>query len=224
PDGKHIVYRGTRSGFRNLFWKSSDGSGDEQRLTTSDNIHTPLSWSPDGKWLAFDENTPDTGADIWVLSTEGDRKSQVFLKTPYTENAGRFSPDGRWLAYISNESGRYEVYVKPFPGPGPRLPISTDGGIEPLWSRDGHELFYVNGDKFMAVDISPGPALGAGTPHVLFTGRYEISRNGVTAYDISPDGRRFLRVQATEAEQNLRQISVVVNWLEELKRVTSHPR
>ena len=216
PDGKRVVYRGTRAGFRNLFWKPADGSGEEERLTTDEGIHTPSSWSPDGKWLAFVEMTL-TGGDLWVLPIDGDRKPRVFLKTPFNEVSPRFSPDGQWLAYASDESSRTEIYVRPFPGPGAKSQISTDGGIEPLWSRDGRELFYVNGDKMMAVDISTRPTLTAGTPRVLFEGRSERSPNFVTAYDVSADGRRFLKVRRAVAEQTAAQVNVVVNWLEELK-------
>src|SRR2546426_1271320 len=126
PDGKRIVYRETRSGFRNLFWKPADGSGEEERLTTSENLHTVGSFTPDGKWLAFREQNPVTNDDIWLMPLDGDRKPQVFLKTPFGESNPRFSPDGHWLAYTSNESGRNEVYVRRFPDPRGKWQISTE--------------------------------------------------------------------------------------------------
>ena len=117
PDGKRIAFQSTKEGPSNVFWELADGSGGLERLTTSDFVRVPMSWSPDGQLLAFLEVNPTTGDDIWVLRL-GDRKAQPFLRTPFNEAAPRFSPDGRWLAYISDESGRYEIYVQPYPGPG----------------------------------------------------------------------------------------------------------
>ena len=217
PDGKRIAYRATRNGVRNVFWKAADGSGEEERLTTSDNMQTPGSWSPDGAWLAFHEIA--ASSDIWVLRPEGDRTPQVFLSTPANERNPRFSPDGRWLAYESEESGRAQIYVRPFPGPGGISQISTEGGTEPVWSRDGRELFYLNGDKMMVVDIAARPTLLPGTPRLLFEGRYETSVTNTSSYDVSLDGQRFLRAQPTESGQAATQIQVVINWQEELKRL-----
>lgn len=217
PDGKRIAYRGTRSGFRNVYWKASDGSGEEERLTTSESVHTPVSWSPDGKLLVFTDNDPATGSNSWILPVEGDRKPQLFQKN---SAAPHFSRDGQWIAYQSSESGRSEIYVRPFQGPGRKTQVSTEGGIEPVWSRDGRQLFYVNGDKTMAVDVQTGSAFSAGTPRLLFTGRYLPSPNSVSGYDISPDGKRFLKVQPTNPEQAGSQINVVIHWFEELNRLT----
>src|SRR5262249_5687771 len=123
PDGQHIAYRGTRAGFRNVYWITTEGESTEERLTTGEYVQTPSSWSRDGKWLAFTEaGTPSTGRDIWMLPLAGE--ARVFLRTPANEDNGVFSPDGQWLAYESNESGRFEVYVRPFPGPGGKLQIS----------------------------------------------------------------------------------------------------
>lgn len=219
PDGSRVVYRGTRGGFRNLFWKDVDATSEEERLTTKEDTNqTPGSWSPDRTWLAFSETSQSTGTDIWLLHLNGDRKPQAFLATQFDERNPRLSPDGRWLAYTSNESGRMEVYVQPFPGPGGKRLISTEGGTEPVWSRNGRELFYLSGDKFMAVDIATQPTLSAGSPRLLFEGRYVTSLTGSSGYDISPDGQRFLRVQAIEPDLPATQINVVFNWFEELKQ------
>jgi hypothetical protein len=150
----------------------------------------------------------------------GDRKAQPFLRTPFTEGAANFSPDGRWLAYISDESGRPETYVQPYPGPGGKWQISTTGGTEPVWSRNGRELFYRSGNKMMAVETTMQSGFSAGKPRVLFEGQYLTSvfpQPGV-AYDVSADGQRFLMVKETERAQSTAQINVVLNWLEELKR------
>lgn len=216
PDGKRVVYRGTRAGFRNLFWKNADGSGEEERLTTGESIQTVNSVSPDGKRLVFDEQDPATGLDVWVMPLDGDRKPQKLLNSPSNEQNAHFSPNGRWLAYMSNESGRPEVYVRPFPGPGAKLQVSTEGGALPVWSRDGRELFYILDDKTMAVDVKTEPGFSAGVPKLLYAGRYIGSLSG--AHDVSPDGRRFLRIQPTESAQAGAQINVVINWFEELKR------
>ena len=216
PDGKRILYRGTRTGFRNLFWKAVDGSGDEERLTTSEGLQTPTSWSPDGRQVVFLETSPATGSDIWVLPLDT-RQPHAFLKTVANEDSPRFSPDGRWLAYSSNESGTDEVYVRPFPGPGGTLPISTEGGREPVWSRNGRELFYRQGEKMLSVSIGPQPVFTVGPARTLFEGRYSFTDTGGAGYDVSVDGR-FLMVQPVEPEQAATHINVVLNWFNELKR------
>ena len=217
------MYRGTRMGFRNVFWKSVDDSSPEQRLTTKENtVQTPSSVSSDGKWLAFTEQGLATGNDIWVLRLDGDRKLGPFLATSSDEGVPRFSPDGRWIAYNSNESGQNEVYVQPFPGPGGKHLISTDGGVSPLWSRNGRELFYVNEDKLMVVDMAPTTtAFVVSKPRVLFEGRYVSDPTAAGTLDISLDGQRFLRIQPTEPEPPTNQIHVVMNWLAELTAVGS---
>jgi serine/threonine-protein kinase len=215
-DGGRLVYRGTRAGFRNLWRKAVDEASGEERLTTSTNIQTPTSWSGDGT-LVYHENDPITGADVWALPTAGDRKPRAVVKTLFNEQHERLSPDGRWLAYTSNESERVEVWVQPFPGPGPRVQVSKDGGVEPLWSRDGRELFYLAGDTLMAVDVVTTPVLKVGGPRRLFDGRYVFSTTGSTGYDVSLDGRRFLRVQPLHPDPPPTQIQVVIDWFDEFR-------
>jgi serine/threonine-protein kinase len=224
PDGKRIAFESNKEGTPNLYSQLADGSGGTERLNTSEYIQVPMSWSPDGKLLAFIEVNPTTGVDIWVLrmgdpspSSGQARKAQPFLRTPFSEGAPRFSPDGRWLAYISNESGRYEIYVQPYPGPGGKWQISTEGGTEPVWNPNGRELFYRSGDKMMAVDIATQPGFAAGKPRMLFEGRYVLSPVQTDNYDVSPDGQRFLMLKPTE-QAALTQINVVLNWFEELKQ------
>jgi serine/threonine-protein kinase len=226
PDGKRIAFESNKEGPQNLFMQLADGSGGLERLTTSDYNHFPLSWSPDGQLLAFIEFNPTTGRDIWVLRL-GDpsagsgqvRKAQPFLRTPSDETSPQFSPDGRWLAYASNESGPYEIYVQPYPGPGGKWQISTEGGAEPVWNPNGRELFYRNGDKMMAVDVTTQPSFSVGKPRMLFEGQYQPTPVTFPNYDVSPDGQRFLMLKASEQEQAApTQINVVLNWFEELKR------
>jgi dipeptidyl aminopeptidase/acylaminoacyl peptidase len=190
-------------------------------LNTSQYLQAPSSWSPDGQALAFLQvNGPATGFDIWVLRT-ADHKAQPFLQTTFTETAPVFSPDGHWLAYMSNESGRYEIYVQPYPGPGGKYQISTDGGTEPVWNPKGGELFYRQGDKMMAVGVTTQPNFSAGKPRMLFEGPYLLSPQTFPNYDVSPDGQRFLMLKATGQAQASTQINVVLNWTEELKRLVS---
>ncbi|HKI26542.1 MAG TPA: protein kinase [Candidatus Sulfotelmatobacter sp.] len=219
PDGKRIVFNSNKEGPNNLFWQLADGSGGLERLTTSEFLDFPMSWSPNGQVLAYVEVTPSTGYDLWTLGL-GDRKAQPFLQTQFNESVPQFSPDGRWLAYISNESGRWEVYVQPYPSSGGKWQISTEGGTEPIWNRNGRELFYRNGDKMMAVDIAAQPSFAAGKPHMLFEGHYVPPPGTTPNYDVSPDGQRFLMIKPNEAgEAAPAQINVVLNWFEELKRL-----
>jgi dipeptidyl aminopeptidase/acylaminoacyl peptidase len=193
--------------------------GGLERLAPGQYAQIPRSWSPDGQILAFHENNPTTGKDIWVLRLS-DHKAEPFLRTPFNEGGPVFSPDGHWLAYISDESGRPEIYVKPYPGPGGKWQISTEGGSEPAWNHNGRELFFRSGSKMMAVEVTTLPTFSAGKPKLLFEGQYVPVQAGLmsTAYDVSPDGQRFLMIKAGEQAQAPSQINVVLNWFEELKQ------
>jgi serine/threonine-protein kinase len=226
PDGKRIAFESNKEGPVNIFWQLADGSGGLERLTTSEYSRFPISWSPDGQLLAFVEINPITGRDIWVLQL-GDpsagsgqvRKAQPFLHTRFDEAVPRFSPDGHWLAYISDESGRFEIYVQAYPGPGGKWQISTEGGTESVWNPNGKELFYRSGDKMMAVEIATQPSFSVGKPRMLFEGRYGPPPVPIPNYDVSPDGQRFLMLKPSETtEAAPTQINVVLNWFEELKQ------
>jgi len=226
PDGKRVVFRsGAAGGEDNLYWKAADGSGAVERLTTSVRSQTPSSWSPDGTTLAFVEEGDSKGVlqfDIWVLSI-ADRKTRAVIQTDANEMTPEFSPDGRWLAYVSNESGRNEVYVQPYPGPGERHLISTDGGEQPAWSRNGRDLFYVQSGgvtTLMAVRVASASTLLAGTPEAVFESA-DLRIAWARSYDVAPDGQRFLLTLNKEAPTNLApaQMVFVQNWFEELKRL-----
>jgi Tol biopolymer transport system component len=217
PDGKRIAFTSNKEGPLNIFWQPADGSGEMERLTTSEYTDVPRSFSPDGQLLAFLELGSATGYDVSVLRLR-DRKTQPFIRTPTNESVPSFSPDGHWLAYISDESGRFEVYAQPYPGPGGKYQISTDGGTEPVWNPNGKELFYRSGDKMMAVDVTTQPAFSVGKPKMLFQGPYVPTPFTFPNYDVSPDGRRFLMIKESEQASSLNQINVVLNWFEELKR------
>jgi serine/threonine-protein kinase len=148
-----------------------------------------------------------------------DRKPEPFLNAPYEETAPTFSPDGKWLAYSSDESGRREIYIRPYPGPGGKRQISTDGGQEPVWNPGGGELFYRRGNKVMAVSIDTESGFSAGSPRMLFEGSYLPTTASFSYYDVSPDGERFLMLKPVETEATApAQIHVVLNWFEELKQ------
>jgi Tol biopolymer transport system component len=200
-----------------LFEKAVEGQGEEKVLFKSDEVKIACDWSRDGRFIAFSSQGKETSWDIWVLPTFGDRKPIPFLKTPFAELRPVFSPDGRFLAYQSNESGRAEVYVQSFPGPGGKWQISTSGGVEPQWRADGRELYYRAPDqKLMVVDIQTGSGMTAGTPQPLFPGRFDMSiaRNRFLP---TADGRRFLTV-APLGREAMTPTTVVLNWYAELGR------
>jgi serine/threonine-protein kinase len=216
PDGKRIVFKGTGN---RLFWQPADGSAAADPLTKSElsGNNVPGSWSPDGQVLAFMEINPITGYDIYTLPL-ADRKPEPFVRTPSLETAPRFSPDGHFIAYASDESGRVEIYVRPYPGPGGKWQISTEGGSEPVWNPKGRELFYRTGHKMMAVDVTTQPSFSVGKPRMLFEGSYTPTPRSFPDYDVSPDGQRFLMLKPSEQAEAPAQINVVLNWFEELKQ------
>ena len=211
-DGKRVVFR-TQAGLR---WIDADGSGRSEAIPATSVNDYPSSVSPDGKALAITRITPSTSADVYTLSLEGDPKAQVVVSGPAYEGGPQFSPDGRWLAYVSDESGTAQVYLRPYPGPGRRWQLSTQGGRQPLWNPSGMELFYRDANKMMAVDVSTPNDVVLSPPRVLFEQRYAYGTGVTTAnYDISSDGRRFVMVKG---ESGSGRLNLVLNWLEELKQ------
>ena len=217
PDGHRLTYVSDRAGRENIYWKPLDGSGPDERLRVDDRSAFPFSWTRDGI-LAYVRVHPQTLQDIWMLRLDRRDKPDAFLVTPYGEGAPTFSPDGRWVAYASSETGRNEIYIRPFAGAAEKITVSTDGGNEPVWSRDGGELFYRNGDAMMSVSISAGATLNTGRPQRLFERPYDRTLALWPNYDVSPDGQRFLMLKTVEQNESPAQINVVVNWFEELKR------
>jgi len=209
PDGKRLTFLSSEPQSQTVSWAPADGSGVEERLIESANLLWPESWSPDGRTLAFDELDPVSGWDIWTLSLDGDRKPRQFIQTPFNEWRPRFSPDGRWLAYQSNESGRYEVYVRPFPGPGPKTQVSTDGGGLPVWGRDGQEILYRNPTGIWVVPVDKRSTFSVGLPKKLFS--LPIASNVSTSgFDVSPEGRLLLVNE--DPTRSARQLNVILNW------------
>ena len=221
PDGKKITYSSDRVGAANLgiYWKAADGSGAEERLTTSSDLQLPECWSPDGKFLVFTQSDPKTQEDIWLLPVEGDRQPRPFLRTADYEEKPAFSPDGRWLAYMATASGVSEVFVQAFPSPGGKWQISSGGGEFPMWAPNGRELFYYSSRRLMSVAVATQPTFTASTARALFEGRPATLSAQVNAlYDIAPDGQHFIMARGAEAEFGSGQVQVVLNWMEELKR------
>ncbi len=216
PDSQRIIYRGTRNGLRNLYWRAADGSGNEDRLTdTADAVQTPTDVTPDGRMVVYTEaNGPRRSTDIWIMALQGDRTPRLLAEHA---NDGQVSPDGRWLAYQTGPSGsRGQVLIKPLSGAGPTVQVSRDGGGEPLWSHDGRELFYTIASRTMVVPIGTGATLSAGAPRVLYEGRYRPGPNTRTGYSVSADGKRFLRVQQAQPDPPVTRIDIVLNWASQL--------
>jgi len=221
PDGRHIVFTSTRQGPFNLFRKPADGSGPAERLTTSPNGQFPRIWARNGSELIYAEEVPGSGLDIFALPLEGDGGPRAIIQTPFNERFLALSQDGRWIAYESDESGHFEVYVRPYPGLRGKWQISTGGGVAPRWSGDGKELFYRNGNKMMAVTIETDVSFIPGNPVELFEDSY-VDDPYPFNYDVSADGQRFLmmkRGQFTDSASPGTEIMVVENWFEELKRL-----
>jgi serine/threonine protein kinase len=217
PDGKHLVFSSTRSGVLNLFVQTADGSGQAEQLFPSEVEQWVGSWSRDGRMLTFVGVSPTDSGDIWVLPLQGERKPQPFLRAPFTQYGALISPDGRWLAYVSDESGRFEVYVTSFPSGQGKWQISTEGGTQVIWAPTGRELFWRNGDKVMTAGVEANATFAATKPLLLFSAAYLRHWQGLPDWDITPDGQRFIMIKVSEAESAPTQVNVVLNWFEELK-------
>ncbi len=222
PDGTRIAFRSARTGLADLYVKRADGAAAEELLVASDQIKNPMSWSADGRFLLYRNNDSQTSGDLWVLPMVGERTPSVFLRTPFREAQGTFSPDARWMAYQSDESGRPEVYVRPFVPPGSasqpsgsQWQVSTEGGINPVWRPDGKEVYYLNqkGAMMAAAITVSGSTLSAGAPVLLFPTR--IVGGGIDAlqgrqYDVAADGRFLIN---TELDTAVPPITLLLNGI-----------
>jgi len=223
PDGRRLVFgRQLRAGIWDLYQKPTNGPGAEALLLASSETKAATSWSPDGRSLLYTNSPPTTSRDVWVLPMAGDPKPFPFLNSTFNERSSVFSPDGHWVAYDSDESGRAEIYVRPFPGPGGQWQVSTAGGKDPRWRPDGKELYYIAPDsRLMAAPIaSSGTALQPGLPTALFQPRIVLGGAVVTGYrqqyDVAPDGRFLINV--TVDESTAAPITVITNWQPEAKK------
>jgi serine/threonine-protein kinase len=223
PDGQYLVFRGGRG----MLWTRADGTGQPEELTQSSSTQNPQSFTPDGKYLAFVEISPTTGADIWTLPVESAAsglragKPEVFLQTPFHERAGMFSPDGRWLAYFSNESGDYRVYVDSFPHRGNKRQVSPDGHSSPRWSRNGKDLFFVQfraPGELMAVSYeSHRDSFVTGKPRVWSSKIALFTATG--SYEPAPDGKRIIVLLPAETPKEAPdRLIFLLNFFDELQR------
>jgi serine/threonine-protein kinase len=224
PDSRRLVFGWSKASMFNLYGQAVDGSSPMERLAPSEYTQVPGSWSPDGEMLAFVQwgsglDRSFFGLDIRFLRMR-DRKITPFFNSRFEEMYPEFSPDGRWISYVSDESGRAEVYVQPFPGPGGKWQISNEGGTEPLWSRNGKQLYYRRPNQVWVVDAQTGSAFSASKPRLLFEQPGYATNVPIRNWDISPDGQRFLMVKVDERKsQPVTEMILVQNWFEELKRL-----
>ena len=219
-DGKRLAYESGRAGIHQVF--VLDEGGTERRVTSGDHHHYLGDWSPDGRWLVYTEFHPETGSDLWAVDPSGTSPPQQVVRTRSAEREPAVSRDGRWVAYASDESGRFEIYAQPFPGPGERTQISSEGGEEPAWSRDSRELFYRAGNRMMAVPVRTDSTLEVGRPAVIFTGSYHDNLAPSRTYDVAPDGS-FVMVTEPTGEELPQEIRVVLGLADDLARRAPAP-
>jgi eukaryotic-like serine/threonine-protein kinase len=224
PDGNRIAFWSRQGGVAsNLYLRSADLTGGEERLTSSPNAQAPFSWTRDGR-LVFQEFSPETRTDIGLVPIEGARTPTLIIRGPSDEGRPSMSRDGRWIAYQANPSGRFEVYVQPFPELGDVHQISTEGGASPLWHPNGRELVYRQGRMMISVPITTtGASFKFGNPRTLFERSYVMEGSDVgggRSYALAPDGR-FLMMkeeEGVEGGSGPAEIVVILNWIEDLKR------
>jgi serine/threonine-protein kinase len=232
PDSRRVVFSSQPGGIFSIARQSADGTGKIESLATTNNPVRLSGVSSDGTHILFAEARSSTSMDLMVLNLDPlEKRHSVtpLVSTPFTERNGEISPDGRWLAYESNDSNQFQVYVRPFPNiDKARIQISTDSGSQPHWSRDGKELFYIADDgALMSVQVGEGSIWKPGTRTPLAAGRYYrgIGSAAGRAYDVSADGKRFLMIKETDPGASASpRIVVVLNWLEELKRLLPSTR
>jgi Tol biopolymer transport system component len=216
PDGSRLVFVSARQGAGDLYEKPASGAAEEQVLLESQLAAFATDWSPDGRVLLFETQDVTSRFDMWALPLDGQRGPFSVLQTNFDEMMAEFSPDGAWIAYQSNESGRFEIYVRPFPGPGTKWPVSTNGGIHVQWARDGKELFYLApGNVLTAAQIAldaERQMVSIGAPAPLFAARIgTIAPVDSHQYAVAADGERFL-VNTVIEDTSPPPITVVQNW------------
>ena len=230
PDGRRIVFWSNRDAQQNLYWQRADGTGDAQRLTHSEYPQSAASWHPSGKILAFQETRPQTSADLMYVRIEGDEvtgwrpgTATSFLSTAATEREPMFSPDGKWLAYQANDLGRFEVYVRPFPGPGGTWRISTAGGITPTWSRTRREILYRSPENqlMVAAYTASGDSFRAEKPRLWAEG-YIGPQTGQRSFDLHPDGERVaVAPELGSVDRPQDRLVFILNFFDELRRMAA---
>ena len=222
PSGDMVAFnshgRGRTTGDTDMILRQGDGGGEEQVLLSTSGSESVFDWSRDGRHLLYDKDDPETGIDLWYLERSKDGSGWTphpFLQTPFAEAMPRFSPDGRYVAYLSNESGQNEIYVRPFPKGGHKVTVSSNGGAAVRWSRNGKELFYVEGEILVAVSVSSGSSFSVGSATRLF--EHPVLKSFFPPYDVSADGQRFILPEPLGGEAPEPSIHVVTNWYEEFR-------
>jgi Tol biopolymer transport system component len=222
-DGQRVIYESSTSvndPNGALISTAAAGGGQPITLMGRGMLPAPTSVTPDGKMLIgvrARSSQTRSGTDIWLLPLDGTSQPRPFLDNTAMRGDLQFSPDGKWVAYESNEGGRSEIYVVPYPGPGGKSQVSTDGGTQPRWNRNGRELFFRNGAKLVAVDVETGATFHVGAAHVLF-------EKASSDYDVAPDGKRFLMLKPTAAVGDSGELHVIVNWFDDLRQRVPLPK
>jgi len=227
PDGRRIVFGSDRGGaatIQQIYQKASSGAGSEELLFRSGDPKFVTDWSRDGRYILFETTAAGTRTDLWILPLEGRREPRPFLRTAFNESLGRFSPDGRWVAYVSDETGRPEVYVQSFPLSTGKWKVSNEGGLQPVWRRDGRELFYISRNRHLqSVAVIPGSnEFEAGPPRSLFAMPPLQAHGGRNHYDVTADGQRFLVTSHGDGDAGFA-LHVLLNWTEDLAK-SARPR
>ena len=221
PDGAWVAWSTNRDdGQRVILRRRADGSGPEEVLWSGpEHVHVSM-YAPDGRSLLFEKQMASANTDLWLLPVDASGSERLVLGSPFNEVDARLSPDGRWLAYASDEAGISQVYVQPLPDLGARFQISSSGGGEPVWSRDGRRLFYRGDGAMWAVLVAPGDTFDPGVPERLFDDRFDNKAPNHTGYDVDSDGR-FLVIGNASPQAEL--LTVVLNWFDELERLVPTP-
>jgi Tol biopolymer transport system component len=220
PDGRRVTFGAIVPGGGDaLAWKPADGTGPESVLTSFpvSSGRAPLSWSRDGTYLVYQQSAGAGQTEDVMMFSVADGKAYPVAATPAVEMGGVLSPNGKWIAYVSDESGRFEVYVQAFPRPGGRWQLSN-GGVGPVWSTNGKSLYYIAPDiRMMDVPVDAGETFSHGTPRALFDTRFPPDSDTFTNYDVTADGE-FIMVQTSSEMRTAEHVNVVVNFFELLRR------
>ncbi len=211
PDGTRVLFSSDRSGTPSLYEKSAAGTGSEKEIWTCGETLLANDWSRDGKFLAVNRLTAKNSFDIWIVPMDGSSKPFAFVQTPFLDVLPVFSPDGRYVAYMSNETGRFEIYVQQFPGPGGKWQVSASGGLEPHWSADGKTIYFRSPDsKVMSVGVETGSTFTAGVPQPLFGTLFQPGQRR-NSFLVTGDGQKFL-ILTSLGKDRIAPMTVVLNW------------
>lgn len=224
PDGKRIAYYSPTEEKTAVLIRNADGSGTAEVVATGLGRSYVDCWSHDGMLLILNRTSQKTlfnNSDITVLPLTGDRKPWDFLSTSFDEWQSSLSPDGKWIAYVSNETGKYEIYIQPFPHGGSKWQVSLDEAYEPHWAPDGRTLYFRSPDRLNAVPVETSPSLVVGKPRVVVTGYNPLNLDSGITYDLMPDGHHFVVTRASGQDESLKEMVVVLNWFEDIVQKTA---